>query len=377
MSEPSRQIVLGNDVQQQYAELKDELDTAISQVIAGGRLVLGPAVRHFEDQFAAYCGTRYALGVGTCTDALFMSLKALGIGRGDEVITSPVTFVATAAAIARTGATPVFADIDPDTFNLDSAAVAAACTDRTRAIVPVHLFGLTADMDPLLQDARRAGVAVVEDAAQAVGAEYWGKAAGSFGDAAVFSFFPTKNLGCYGDGGAVVTSDPALYTRVGRLREHGFEPDGYTAVEEGGINSRLDCVQAAVLSVKMRTLPQDITRRIAVAARYDELLKDSVIRPPVVPFGRTHAFHQYTVTVPGGKESRDETLAYLRHKGVDARVFYGLLVPHHPAMAALGCVSGPLPASEQYTDSALSLPCHPRLTAQQQEYVCALLTQRY
>jgi dTDP-4-amino-4,6-dideoxygalactose transaminase len=377
MIDPSRQIVLGNDVQQQYAELKDDLDAAISRVIADGRLILGPAVEEFERDFAAFCRMPYALGVGTCTDALFMSLTALGIGPGDEVITSPVTFVATVSAIVRTGATPVFADIDPDTFNLDVSAAAAAYTERTKAIVPVHLFGLTADMDPLLEDARRAGAAVVEDAAQAVGAAYWGRPAGSFGDAAVFSFFPTKNLGCYGDGGAVVTGDQALHARIGRLREHGFEPDGYVAVEEGGINSRLDCVQAAVLSVKMRTLQEDIARRIAVAARYDELLKDTVIRTPKVPVGRTHAFHQYTVTVPNGRRHRDETLAYLRKNGVDARVFYGELAPHHPAMAARAGAPRPWPASEQYTDSALSLPCHPRLTASQQEYVCALLKHRY
>ncbi|WP_052768577.1 DegT/DnrJ/EryC1/StrS family aminotransferase [Streptomyces humi] len=377
MIDPSRQIVLGNDVQQQYAELKHELDAAMSRVIADGRLVLGPAVQEFERDFAAFCGTPYALGVGTCTDALFMALTALGVGRGDEVITSPVTFVATVSAIVRTGATPVFADIDPASFTLDASAVADAYTERTRAIVPVHLFGLTADMDPLLEDARRVGAAVVEDAAQAVGAAYWGRPAGSFGDAAVFSFFPTKNLGCYGDGGAVVTGDPALHARIGRLREHGFEPDGYVAVEEGGINSRLDCVQAAVLSVKMRTLRQDIARRIAVAARYDELLRDTGIRTPEVPVGRTHAFHQYTVTVPGGPEHRDETLAYLRKNGVDARVFYGRLVPHQPAMAAYAGAPGRWPAAERYADHALSLPCHPRLTADQQSYVCALLKRRY
>lgn len=372
MGERARQIVLGNDVQKQYSELKGELDAAISRVIASGQIILGTPVTRFEYEFAAYCGTEHAIGVASCTDALFMALTALGIGEGDEVITSSVTFVATASAIIRTGATPVFADIDPHTYNLDPDSVSAVHTERTRAIVPVHLFGLVCDMDPLTQYAQRTGIAVVEDAAQAVGASYWDRPAGSFGDAAAFSFFPTKSLGCYGDGGALVTSDAGLRNKVTRMREHGFEQDGYIALEQG-LNSRLDAVQAAVLSVKMRTLQRDIERRIAVASRYDRLLEGTDIRPPAVPFGRLHAFHQYTVTVPGGRKRRDRMLAHLRSNGVDARVFYGDLVPFHPAMDSLGYRPGQLPNAEEYTRSALSLPCHPHLTEDQQEYVCSVV----
>jgi dTDP-4-amino-4,6-dideoxygalactose transaminase len=370
----TRQIVYATDLPGEYTDLKDEMDAAISSVLASGDLILGKPVTMFEQEFAAVCASRHAVGVANCTEALFLSLRALGIGQGDEVITTPVTFVATVMAIMRTGARPVFADIDMDSFNIDPEAVAAAYTSRTRAVVPVHLYGLPADMDAIVQGAHAAGAVVVGDAAQAAGSRYDGRPVGSLGNAAVFSFFPTKNLGCYGDGGAVVTDDSGLAEQVRLLREHGL--DGNVAVREG-INSRLDALQAAVLSVKLRHLDEQIERRIAVAARYNDLLSGSPVRTPQVTGGNRHSYYQYTIVTPGGRQERDETYRHLRRHGVDARLYYSDPLQLQPAMASLGYRSGQLPGSETFADTALSLPCHPRLTEDQQVYVCRVLLDRY
>jgi dTDP-4-amino-4,6-dideoxygalactose transaminase len=354
-----------------YRTRRDDILRAVAAALDGGEYILGSRVRGFERAFASYCERDHAIGVNSCTDALTMSLTALGVGTQDEVVTSPVTFVATAAAIARTGATPVFADIDPRTFTLDPESVAAAVTPRTRAILPVHLYGHPADMAAIANIAGRVGAWVIADAAQAVGARYRGRPVGAYGDAVAYSFFPTKVLGAAGDGGAVVADDIDLLRQVLALREHGLQGDVSVRL---GLNSRLDAVQAAILSVKLTYVEDEIARRRAVAGRYDEFLSGSPVTTPLVADGCEHAYYQYTVLVPG---DRDGAVSLLRDNGVDARVYYAVPLHRHPSLAPLVRTPQAMSGVAAHAATAISLPCHPCVTPKQQEQVAEVLLRRY
>lgn len=364
------------DLKGQFQTIRDEVMAAVMQVIESQQFILGEAVHRLEEAMAAFCGTRYAIACASGTDALLLSLKTLDLGGGDEVITTPFTFFATAGAIHNAGARPVFVDIDPRTFNLDPAAVAAAITARTRGIVPVHLYGQMAAMESILACAGRAGVAVIEDAAQAVGARVrvggqW-RCAGSLGLTGAVSFFPSKNLGGWGDGGMILTSDAERAERLRRLRTHGGAKQYHH--EEVGTNSRLDTLQAAVLLVKLRHLKEWNARRRAVAARYREWLEDlaGVQCPWVDPEGE-HVFHQFTIRA----ERRDELRNYLRERGIGTAVYYPVPLHLQPCFEHLGYRRGSLPEAERAAAEVLSLPIYPELSIDQQERVVAAIREFY
>jgi len=357
-----RRVRLG-DFAAQYQGLKDELDRAVLDVMARGSFILGPDVKALESEIAAMCGVAHGIGVNSGTDALLISLLALGVGPGDEVITTPFTFFATAETISLTGARPVFADILPDTFNIDPAAVEAAVTPRTKAIMPVHLYGQVADMDPLNALAGRHGLAVIEDAAQVIGGAYKGRPAGSFGQMAGFSFYPTKNLGAAGDGGMIVTNDAALAEQARVIRFHG-SGGGYF-YNRLGYCSRLDEIQAAVLRVKLRRLDAWNERRRGHAATYTEMLAGTEIVTPVEAPDRLHIFHQYTIRTP----HRDALKQHLADNGVDSGVYYPLPLHLQEVYSGLGYREGSLPNSEAASREVLSLPIHPDLTPDDVAYV--------
>ena len=347
------------DLKAQYQSIKDEIDAAVLGVMESGQFVLGPNVKALEAEVAEYVGCRYGIGVASGTDALRLALTALGIGPGDEVITTPFTFVATANTISHTGARPVFVDIDPRTFNIAPAAVEAAITQRTKAIVPVHLYGQPAEMSAIMDIARRHNLYVIEDCAQAIGAEENGRRVGSFGDVACFSFYPTKNLGAYGDGGMVTTNHPQIAERVDVLRRHGGKTKYYHEVL--GFNSRLDEIQAALLRVKLRHLDHWQAQRRRVAARYDELLAALDVETPFVRAGVTHVYHQYTIRTP----RRDALRQFLKDRGIGTMVYYPLPLHLQKMYQDLGYVEGSLPASEGAAREVLSLPMYPELTEEQ------------
>ncbi|MCX7806154.1 MAG: DegT/DnrJ/EryC1/StrS family aminotransferase [Planctomycetota bacterium] len=359
------------DLKAQYASIKDELDAAISRVIGKTAFILGEEAAEFEKEFAAYCGAAHAVGCGNGTDALELAYEALGIGPGSEVITVAHTFIATAEAAVRVGARPVFVDVRDDTLLMDASKVEAAITDRTAAIVPVHLYGQCADMDPILEIARRRGIRVIEDAAQAHGAMYKGRRAGSMGDAAAFSFYPGKNLGAYGDAGAVVTNDPALAARMRKARDHG-SASKYDH-EFVGRNSRLDGIQAAVLRVKLKRLDAWNEARRAAAARYDGLLKDLFdsgrIRRVAAPHHCRHVYHLYVVRVP----DRDRVFEELNAAGIRAGMHYPVPLHMQRAFAGLGVPEGSLPVTERAAAEVLSLPLYPELTDAQAHRVARAL----
>ena len=345
----------------QDSTLRDEILAAIARVVERGRFILGDEVAAFESEMAASLGARHAVGVASGTDAIRLALEAAGVAAGDEVLTSSHTATFTALAISMLGAKPTFADIEPAAMTLDPARLEAAITPRTRAIVPVHLYGQAADLDPILEIARRRGLALIEDCAQAHGALYRGRALGTFGEASAFSFYPTKNLGAYGDGGMVVTSDGAIAERVRRLR-NGGQADRYRHVDLG-VNSRLDELQAAILRVKLRHLESAIAERRALAARYDAALT-GVTLPRELP-GRRHAYHLYAVRHP----RRDALLRHLADAGVGSLVHYPIPVHLQPAYAHLGIGPGSLPETERAAAEVLSLPLYPGLTSAQQQAV--------
>ncbi len=345
----------------QDAGLRDEILAAIRRVVERGRFVLGEEVQAFESELAASLGTQHAVGVGSGTDAIRLALQAAGVAGGDEVITSSHTATFTALAISMLGARPVFADIEAGGMTIDPARIEAEITPRTRAIVPVHLYGQAADLDAMVEIARRRGLALIEDCAQAHGALYRGRPLGTFGDAGAFSFYPTKNLGAYGDGGAVVTSNPAIAERVRRLR-NGGQADRYRHVDLG-VNSRLDELQAAVLRVKLRHLEHAVAERRALAARYDAELS-GVTLPRELP-GRHHAFHLYVVRHP----RRDALMQHLAAAGVGSLVHYPIPVHLQPAYAHLGIGAGSLPETERAANEVLSLPLYPGLPVSQQQAV--------
>jgi dTDP-4-amino-4,6-dideoxygalactose transaminase len=359
------------DLEAQYRPLRDDILAAITRVCDSQRFIMGPEVEALERELESSLGVSHAVTVSSGTDALLAALMALGIGPGDEVVTSTYSFFATAGCVARVGATPVLVDIDPATFNLDPAAVRSAMTTRTRAIIPVHLFGLCADLDPIMEAAREHGVPVIEDAAQAIGATYRGRQAGSIGAVGCFSFFPSKNLGAFGDAGLVTTDDPELAKELRLVRNHGAEPKYFH--KRIGANFRLDALQAAVLRVKLPHLPRWTSMRQANAARYDDLiaeagLADRVSRPSA-PAGRRHIFNQYVVRVP----ARDRVRAFLADRGIGTEIYYP--VPFHlqECFAGLGYHQGDFPHAEEAANSTIALPIYGELTADQQASVVAAL----
>ena len=356
------------DLQTQYASVRDGVQHAVERVLASQRFVLGDEVRALETSIAEYCQTKHAIGCASGSDALLLALMALDVTAGDEVITSPFSFFATAAAIARLGARPVFVDIDPRSYNIDPSRVADAITPRTKVIMPVHIYGQCAVMDPLLDLSKRRGIAVVEDAAQAIGATDNGRRAGSMGLIGCFSFYPTKNLGGAGDGGILTTSDDQIAQRLRRLRTHGGANE--YEHEEVGINSRLDELQAAVLRVKFPSLDNWSEERSRKAMFYSELLRDADLSfalstPQVRPDGR-HIFHQYVIRVPG---NRDALMEHLKSRGVGTKVYYPIPLHRQQCFAYLGYKEGDFPESESAARETLALPVYPELTEAQQVYV--------
>ncbi len=360
------------DLQAQYATIRDEVVPAVEAVLDSQLCCNGPAVRELEREMAEYCGCASAVGVSSGTDALLCSLMALDIGPGDEVITTPFTFFGTAGAIWRTGAKPVFADILPDTFNIDPGGVAEAVTDRTRAILPVHLFGQMVDMRPLLELAGERGLHIIEDAAQAVGATQDGQKAGSLGSTGCLSFYPTKNLGAMGDAGMVTTQDGPLAGVLESIRNHG-QGEAYYHPRVGG-NFRMDSIQAAVLSVKLRRLDGWTAARQGHAARYDEMLADcDGVSTPVIAEGNTHIYHQYTLRA----RDRDRLRKHLSEKGIATGVYYPLCLHKQECFASLGYAAGDFPVAEQAAAEVISLPVYPELAEEQVAHVAESIREFY
>jgi dTDP-4-amino-4,6-dideoxygalactose transaminase len=354
------------DLAPEMAEIGPELDAAWRRVVGSGHFILGPEVEAFEDEVSKYLRVKHAIGVNSGTDALVIALRALDIGPGDEVVTSPFTFFATAESVSAVGATPIFVDIDPESYNLRPDLVERALTARTKAILPVHLFGHAADLEPLLEIARARGLLVVEDVAQAFGGTLHGKKLGTFGAAAAFSFFPSKNLGCLGDGGLVATDDDRTADAARMLRAHGSRRKYYN--EAIGYNSRLDALQAAFLRVKLPRVDAWNERRQRAAARYRELLADVPgLTLPVVRSGAVHVFHQFTVRVHGGR--RDALRKALAEAGVDTMVYYPKPVHLLPVYQG----SGVFREAERASNEVLSLPIWPRIEPNVQERVAAAI----
>jgi dTDP-4-amino-4,6-dideoxygalactose transaminase len=347
------------DLKVQYQQMKPEIDAAVSSVIDSAQFVLGPEVAAFEDRFGSYCDVEYCLSLNSGTSALHLALLASGIGPGDEVITVSMTFVATTAAIIYCGATPVFVDVDPHTWTMDPNLIEAQITPRTKAILPVHLHGLMADMDPIVEIARRHNLVVIEDAAQSHGAEYKGRRAGSIGHVGCFSFYPGKNLGAYGEGGALVTNDPDLAHRVNLLRDWGQETK-YKHVLPG-YNYRMDALQAAVLRVKMNYIETWTEARRSVAHSYDWLLGLSDHRRPDPPAHTRHVYHVYAIQVA----DRDNVQKVLQAAGVGTGIHYPIPVHLQKAYATLGYVAGDLPVTEALGQRFLSLPMYAELQDEQ------------
>lgn len=374
------------DLSRQYAQLKPQLEAALLEASESGKYILGPNVQAFEKEAAEYLGVKHAIGCASGTDALILSLMALNIGRyggalnegaQDEVITTPFTYVATSEAILHVGAKPVFVDVDPDTFNLDIEQLEKVLTPNTKAILPVHLYGQPANMNDIMAFAKKHDLKVIEDCAQAIGAEYQDKKVGGFGDLGAFSFFPTKNLGAMGDGGMVTTNCDELAERVRMLRVHGSRKRYYH--EESGMNSRLDELQAAVLRVKLPHLNRFNMNRNAAAYRYSELLKDvTCVQTPCgsVPDDVTHVFHQYTIrllTDEVGELVRDKVQARMLELGAMAMIYYPIPQYEQQSHQHLGCVASDYPQSEVLRHQVLSLPMFPEITAEEQEQVVAHL----
>ncbi len=355
------------DYRAEYEAERDDILRAVDHVLRSGRVILGESVRAFEQELAAYCRVPHGVGVGNGTDALVLALRALDLQPGDEVVTTSNTAIPTVSAIVTAGATPVFVDIDPDTYLMDVARLESAITGRTRCIIPVHLFGQCVDMDAVLDVASKRGIAVLEDCAQSTGADYRERRAGSMGRLSAFSFYPTKILGTYGDGGMVLTPDQTLGDRVRRLRVYGTERTYYA--EEHGYNSRLDELHAEILRHKLRRLEQYIERRTALARRYEEQLTDTGLVLPVVAPGNRHVYHLYVVRHP----ARDAIVAALAEEGITAGIHYPWPIHTMRAYAHFGRGSGSLPVTERAAREILSLPMYPALTEADQDRVCDAL----
>ncbi len=361
------------DLKAQYQKIKKDIDQAISEVVSEQHFILGPKVEALEETIAAYSSARYGIGVASGSDALALSLLALGIGSGDEVITTPFTFFATAGSISKIGAKPVFVDIDPGTYNLDPTKIAKQITSATKAVMPVHLFGQCADMEPIKELAQRHNLWIIEDAAQAIGSDYKknstpSQRAGSIGDVGCFSFYPSKNLGGFGDGGMVTTDDEELARRLKLLRVHGASSKYY--YQSIGVNSRLDALQAAVLLAKFRFLEEWTSKRRENAAYYNQLFEKSDyqslgIELPHVQYNNRHIYNQYVIRVP----KRDELREFLTKEGIGTDVYYPLPLHLQECYRDLGYKEGDFPHAEKAARDTLALPIYPELTREQQEYV--------
>jgi len=362
------------DLSEQYSTIKNEVLSKLNEVMLSSQFILGSHVKQLESDIAEMSNTKYGIGVGNGSDAIHIALQAAGVGEGDEVITTSFTFFATAGAIARANAVPVFVDIDPVTFNIDPTKIEAAITEKTKAIIPVHLYGQMADMDPIMEIAKKHNLHVIEDAAQAIGSTYKGKQVGEMSSAATYSFFPTKNLGAYGDGGMVVSNNDELAELARVIRVHGSKPKYHHHVL--GYNSRLDEMQAAVLSVKLPHLPTWSENRRKHATYYTEMLNEAVSKHVVIPVeveGNYHVFHQYTLRV----ERRDELQAFLKEQGIATMIYYPIPLHMQPVFKELGYREGDLPETEKAAMEALSLPMFPELKQEQQDYVIAKIKEFY
>ena len=373
------------DLKAQYLTIKDEIKIAIYEVLETQHFILGPKVEELERNIASYSGTKYAIGVSSGTDALLVSLMAVDIKPGDEIITSPFTFFSTAGVIARLNAKPVFVDIDPATYNIDPQKIEPAITNKTRAIIPVHLFGQCADMDPIMKIAKKYNLYVIEDAAQSIGAEYKGKKAGSMGDLGIFSFFPSKNLGGYGDGGMVVTNNEGLYEKVKILRVHGSKPKYYHKIIGG--NFRLDAIQAAILNAKLKYLDLWSQKRREHADYYDRRFKrfkemgfaeNGTIETPAAVYKSTrdknyHIYNQYTI----GVKHRDNLQKFLKENGIGTEIYYPLPLHLQECFKNLGYEKGDFPVSSETSASVLSLPIYPELKCEQKEYIFQKISNFY
>jgi len=356
------------DLRAQFATIRDEIMQAVAQVFESQYFILGPEVKLLEDEVAAKLGSKFAIGCASGTDALILSLLCAGIGRGDEVITTPFSFIATAGSIAYVGAKPVFVDIDPVTFNINPSLLEAAITPDTRAIMPVHLFGLPADMDPILAIARGHNLVIIEDAAQAIGSRYDGRFTGTFGEYGCFSFFPSKNLGGAGDGGLITTNDAAIAERLQMLRVHGSKKKYFH--EMIGTNSRLHALQAAVLRVKLRHLDAWQQGRQNLAERYRRQFESAglssfITAPPRPPAKFEHVYNQFTIR----SSRRNDLKAFLQSAGVPSEIYYPLCIHLQEAFAYLGHAPGDFPESEKASREVLSLPVYPELPDAQQDRV--------
>ncbi|MDI6736347.1 MAG: DegT/DnrJ/EryC1/StrS family aminotransferase [bacterium] len=351
------------DLKAQYAGISEEIDCAVSKVIQSGTFILGENVQRLEEEIASFCNTKHGLGVASGTDALLLSLMACNVRRGDEVITSPFTFIATAEVIVLLGAKPVFVDINPKTYNIDPAHIKEMITPKTKAIIPVHLYGQPADMDRILACARGHNLVVIEDAAQAIGAKYKGKMVGEMGDACGFSFFPAKNLGAYGDGGMITTNNEELAKKIRMLRTHGSQVKYHH--ELIGTNSRLDELQAAILRVKLKRLNEWTNKRQRIAQIYTQAFMNTEIITPFVEEFNSPVYNQYTIRV----KDRDGLIAHLKKSGVDTAIHYPIPLHLQPAFSYLGYKAGDFIESEQASKEVLSLPIYPELTDEQLETV--------
>lgn len=350
------------DLKAQYETIRDEIEPIVQAVVESQYFILGPEVSSFETEVARYCNVPHAIGCASGSDALLLPLMAWDLRPGDEVITTPYTFFATAGAIWRTGARPVFVDIEPDTYNIDPARIEAAITPQTRAIIPVHLYGQAADMGPIMAVARSHGIKVLEDAAQAIGARYRGQNAGAIGDAAAFSFYPSKNLGAFGDAGMITTLDATHARQVGRLRVHGMEPKYHH--HEVGFNSRLDALQAAVLRVKLRHLDAWTVGRRAVAQRYRELFAEYRLNKnvtlPIERSGYFHVYNQFVIRV--AEDARDPLRAHLSSRRVGSEIYYPIPLHLQVCFASLGHQPGDFPEAEAASRQTIALPMYPELS---------------
>lgn len=365
------------DLKSQYSYIKDEIKKAIDDVLESQQFILGNTVERFERLIADYCGGRFAVGVASGTDAILLSLMALDIDFRHEVITTPFTFFATVGSISRVGSKPVFVDIDPDTYNINPALIEEKITKKTRAIIPVHLFGQAADMDPILEIAKARNLYVIEDAAQSIGAKYKERKTGVMGNTGCFSFFPSKNLGCYGDGGVIITSDEDIEEKLRMLRVHGSRSKYYH--EYIGCNSRLDALQAAVLEVKLRYLNRWNEMRRENARRYKKLFNESGLierELVILPCEKEYNYHVYNQYVIRVKE-RDRLFSFMKENGIGVEIYYPLPIHLQKCYQFLGYKEGDFPVSEKISKEVIAIPVYPELTVEQQTYIVEKIYEFY
>lgn len=353
------------DLSASYQEIRAEIDAAVKNVLDKTNFILGEEVRKFEDDFAKYCGVKYAVGVANGTDAIKIALLAAGIKKDDEVITTPFTFIATTEAIVQAGGIPVFADIIQETYTIDPADIGKKITKKTRAILPVHMYGHPAEMKKILDIAKKYNLKVIEDCAQSFSAEYNGKKCGSIGDCGCFSFFPAKNLGCFGDGGMVIASDKEIYKNAKALRNHGQREKYFSVMD--GFNSRLDTIQAAILSVKLKHIDKWTAMRNSVAQKYNELLKDVAVVPKVSENCK-HSFNYYTICFQD-KATRDKVQKHLTDNGIPCQIYYPCSLHLQKVYETLGYKKGDFPVSEKMQDETLSLPMYPELDDEKIKFI--------